>query len=60
MPGCGSSALPSGFAPAGEVVLVTDLCEGQRAVVLQLPAGAKPEGKAEEPQPGITQESILT
>ena len=46
--------------PTGEVVLVTDLCEGQRAVVLQLPAGTKTDGKAVEPQPGVTQESILT
>jgi len=29
--------------PGGEVVLVTNLCEGQRATVLQLPAGARPE-----------------
>lgn len=29
--------------PGGETVLVTNLCEGQRATVLQLPATAKPE-----------------
>src|SRR5262249_3443713 len=28
--------------PDGQVVLVTRLCEGQRATVLQLPAGARP------------------
>jgi hypothetical protein len=35
--------------PDGQVVLVTRLCEGQRATVLQLPAGAHPatEEKAE-------------
>jgi len=32
--------------PGGDTVLVTSLCEGQRATVLQLPATAKPE-KAE-------------
>jgi hypothetical protein len=31
-------------------VLVTRLCEGQRATVLQLPAGARP-GSAEETKP---------
>jgi len=29
--------------PGGETVLVTNLCEGQQATVLQLPATAKPE-----------------
>jgi hypothetical protein len=28
--------------PSGEVVLLTRLCAGQRATVLQLPAGARP------------------
>lgn len=28
--------------PGGETVLVTQLCEGQRAAILQLPAGALP------------------
>jgi hypothetical protein len=34
-------------------VLLTRLCEGQRATVLQLPAGARPattEGAAAEPE----------
>jgi hypothetical protein len=36
--------------PDGQVVLVTRLCEGQRATVLQLPAGAHP-ATAEEAEP---------
>ena len=39
--------------PDGQVVLLTRLCEGQRATVLQLPAGtraATAEGAAVEPQ----------
>jgi hypothetical protein len=39
--------------PDGQVVLLTRLCEGQRASVLQLPAGARPvttEGAAAEPE----------
>ena len=39
--------------PDGQVVLLTRLCEGQRATVLQLPAGARAataEGAAVEPQ----------
>ncbi len=39
--------------PDGQVVLVTRLCDGQRATVLQLPAGARvatAEGTAVEPQ----------
>ena len=39
--------------PDGQVVLLTRLCEGQRASVLQLPAGARPipaEDAAAEPQ----------
>jgi hypothetical protein len=50
--------------PEGETVLVTDLCEGQRAVVLQLPAGVREDSKKEEsrtePQATSPQESILT
>src|SRR5204862_4424012 len=39
--------------PDGQVVLLTRLCEGQRATVLQLPLGANPlpEAKASESQP---------
>jgi hypothetical protein len=36
--------------PDGQVVLVTRLCEGQRATVLQLPAGARP-ATAEQAEP---------
>src|SRR5205809_4289707 len=36
--------------PDGQVVLVTRLCEGQRATVLQLPAGAHP-ATAEKAEP---------
>ena len=39
--------------PDGQVVLLTRLCEGQRATVLQLPTGARPmtaEGAAAEPE----------
>lgn len=45
--------------PGGETVLVTDLCEGQHAVVLQLPAAARGESKKEE-QAETPQESALT
>jgi hypothetical protein len=33
--------------PDGQIVLLTRLCEGQRATVLQLPATARPAGAAE-------------
>ena len=49
--------------PEGETVLVTDLCEGQHAVVLQMPAGPhdhKHDESREEPQVSTPQESILT
>jgi hypothetical protein len=47
--------------PDGQVVLLTRLCEGQRATVLQLPAGARPasaqetaaEPAAREPSPSL-------
>jgi hypothetical protein len=40
--------------PSGQVVLLTRLCEGQRATVLQLPASSAPqgaEGEAEASEP---------
>jgi hypothetical protein len=38
--------------PDGQVVLLTRLCEGQQATVLQLPAGARPaDVEKAEPQP---------
>ena len=41
--------------PDGQVVLLTRLCAGQRATVLQLPAGARPQpaSGAEEASPGL-------
>ena len=47
--------------PDGQVVLLTRLCEGQRATVLQLPAGSRPasaqeaaaEPTAREPSPSV-------
>ncbi len=44
--------------PGGETVLVTNLCEGQRATVLQLPATARPE-KAEPEIIPPRQQSLL-
>ena len=46
--------------PGGKVVLVTRLCEGQRATVLQLPATARPvhEQASEEPIPTATRERL--
>ena len=49
--------------PSGEVVLLTQLCEGQRAVVLQLPADVRDDDKheekaADERQIGIPQDSM--
>jgi hypothetical protein len=38
--------------PSGQIVLLTRLCEGQHAVVLQLPASALPEtAKEAAPEP---------
>jgi hypothetical protein len=36
--------------PDGQVVLLTRLCDGQHATVLQLPASAQPASSAQEPQ----------
>ncbi len=44
--------------PGGETVLVTNLCEGQQATVLQLPANAKPD-KAEPEVIPPRQQSLL-
>ena len=35
--------------PNGQIVLLTDLCAGQRATVLQLPAQPKTAGAAQSP-----------
>jgi hypothetical protein len=34
--------------PDGKIVLVTDLCEGQQATVLQLPSTGRPVGEEEQ------------
>ena len=39
--------------PDGQVVLLTRLCVGQRATVLQLPAAARPEGREKQAAPEI-------
>jgi len=44
--------------PGGETVLVTNLCEGQQATVLQLPVTAKPE-KAEPAVLTQAQQTLL-
>ena len=44
--------------PDGQVVLLTRLCEGQRATVLQLPATARPEAVKGQATPGVRELSI--
>ena len=48
--------------PSGEIILVTNLCEGQQAVVLQLPAGRHDDSKhgeiKTEEQAGTSQQSL--
>jgi hypothetical protein len=39
--------------PDGQVVLLTRLCVGQRAMVLQLPAAARPEAREKQATPEI-------
>ncbi|HEY7665407.1 MAG TPA: hypothetical protein VH934_20000 [Xanthobacteraceae bacterium] len=46
--------------PDGQVVLLTRLCEGQRATVLQLPAGARPETADEAAAPDVREPSLST
>jgi hypothetical protein len=45
--------------PDGQVVLVTRLCEGQRATVLQLPAGPHPAAAGEAVRREVRQPSLL-
>jgi hypothetical protein len=45
--------------PDGQVVLLTRLCEGQRATVLQLPVAAHPAGAEEGVKPEVRQPSLL-
>jgi hypothetical protein len=44
--------------PDGQVVLLTRLCEGQRATVLQLPALARPEFAEERAIPEVREPSL--
>jgi len=45
--------------PDGQVILLTRLCEGQRATVLQLPAVANPANEAAT-TPGVGERSLST
>jgi hypothetical protein len=45
--------------PDGQVVLLTRMCEGQRATVLQLPAVAQPTGAKEPVRPEVRERSLL-
>jgi hypothetical protein len=45
--------------PDGQIVLLTRLCEGQRATVLQLPAAARPEAAKERPTPEVRDASPI-
>src|SRR5262245_36730112 len=45
--------------PDGQVVLLTRLCEGQRATVLQLPAGARPAAAEEAVRREVREPSLL-
>jgi len=45
--------------PDGQVVLLTRMCEGQRATVLQLPAVAQPTGAKEPVRPEVWERSLL-
>jgi hypothetical protein len=44
--------------PNGQVVLLTRLCVGQRATVLQLPAAAHPAAAKEVARPGVHEPSF--
>jgi len=44
--------------PDGQVVLLTRLCVGQRATVLQLPAAARPEAGEKEATPELRELSL--
>jgi hypothetical protein len=46
--------------PDGQVVLLTRLCEGQRATVLQLPAAAHPAAVEELARPEVREPSVLS
>jgi hypothetical protein len=44
--------------PDGQVVLLTRLCVGQRATVLQLPAAARPEARQNQATPEVCEPSL--
>jgi hypothetical protein len=44
--------------PDGRVVLLTRLCQGQRATVLQLPAAARPEATQQRATPEVHEPSL--
>jgi hypothetical protein len=44
--------------PDGQVVLLTRLCEGQRATVLQLPAAVRPEVSENQATPEVREPSL--
>jgi hypothetical protein len=44
--------------PDGHVVLLTRLCVGQRATVLQLPAAARPEAREKQATPEVREPSL--
>ena len=45
--------------PDGQVVLLTRLCEGQRAMVLQLPIGAHPVAAGDAVRREVREPSLL-
>jgi hypothetical protein len=44
--------------PDGQVVLLTRLCVGQRATVLQLPAAARPEPRENQATPEVCEPAL--
>jgi hypothetical protein len=46
--------------PDGQVVLLTRLCDGQRATVLQLPATARPAGQQNAAEAPAAREALQT
>jgi len=45
--------------PDGKIALVTSLCEGQRATVLQLPAAERPADEKREAKPEVSRQASL-
>ena len=46
--------------PDGQLVLLTRLCVGQRATVLQLPAAARPECREKQATPDVSERSLFS